>query len=241
MEKDMNMTVETTVETGGEVQELAAPEVNEQVAQAQETQPTAGVKTEKDSFYADMRRKQELETTREKYAQLEKQLEAANNALGAFFEGNTLQERMDNANAQALGVDVSKIVADREAREKISSLEQQLEQYRAKDITKQMSDDLAEIKAIDPSITSLEDLPQSFIALRFNSVAPMSAKEAFIAVREIEKQTKQPKPPSMGSMTGTGSHEAEFFTNEELNKLTKAQLSDPKIMEKAKKSMARLK
>ena len=241
MEKDMNMTVETTVATGGEVQELAAPEVNEQVVQTQETQPTQGVKTAKDSFYADMRRKQELDDIRAKNAQLQQQIEAANKALGAFFEGGTLQERMDNANAQALGVDVSQIVADRQARERISSLENEVKQYREKDIAKQMSDDLAEIKAIDPSITSLEDLPQSFIALRFNSVAPMSAKEAFIAVREIEKQTKQPKPPSTGSMTGAGSHESEFFTNEELNKLTKAQLSDPKVMEKAKRSMARLK
>ena len=54
-------------------------------------------------------------------------------------------------------------------------------------------------------------------------------------------QTKTPKPASVGSISGSGTAESEFFTSEELDKLTPRQLDDPKIMEKAMRSMARLK
>ncbi len=238
-EKDMNITSdmsEQTAESGVEVQEVAEPAVNEQVGQTQ----TTG-KTEKDSYFADMRRKQELEQMRESNSQLKRQLEDAQKAFASYFEGSTLQEQMDYAAAQTRGVDVADIRAEREAADRVSSLERELEQYRQRDIEKMMADDLREIQSIDPTVTSLDDLPRTFTALRFNKDAPMSAKEAFFAVKAIQQQTKAPKPASVGSVTGTGTVENEFFTEAELDALDDKRLSNPKIMEKAMRSMARLK
>lgn len=240
MENELNITAtETaeTVDTGVEVQEAAEPAVNEQSQQTQ----TESVKTEKDSYFADMRRKQELDRMRETNAQLQQQLTAAQQAFYSYFDGGTLQEQMDFALAQTGGVDVSEIKAEREEQDRVSRLENQLKFYQEREIEKRMEDDLKEIQAIDPTVTSLDDLPKTFLALRFNKDANMTAKEAFLASKAIQQQTKRPKPASTGSMVGTGSPEKEFFTNAELDKLNKKDLSDPKVYEKAMRSMARLK
>ena len=234
----MNITSdmsEQTAESGVEVQEVAEPAVNEQVEQTQ----TTG-KTEKDSYFADMRRKQELEKVRETNAQLQKQLSAAQQAFSTYFDGSTLQEQMDFALAQTRGVDVAEIRAEREEQDRVSKLESQLKFYQEREIEKQMDDDLKEIQAIDPTVTSLDDLPKTFLALRFNKEAPMGAKEAFLASKTIRQQTKQPKPASTGSMTSTGKVEREFYTSDELDSLTSEQLKDPVIYAKAMKSLLKL-
>ena len=243
------MIEETNVinETAGvEAQESAAPENNEVVAQATETQSVAEktekpVKTEKDAYFADMRRKQELEEARANNAKLQRQIDAANKALGSFFEGESLEEKLDYAQAQAMGVDVSKIREQKQAQERAQAVHNELERYRKREVERMMEEDLKTIQAIDPTITSLRDLPETFMALRFNSAAPMSAEKAFIATKAIENQTKSPKPASVGSISGGGKAESEFFTSEELDSLTSKMLDDPKIMEKAMRSMARLK
>lgn len=243
MIEETNVINETT---GVEGQESAAPENNEVVAQATETQSAAEktekpVRTEKDAYFADMRRKQELEEARANNAKLQQQIDAANKALGSFFEGESLEEKLDYAQAQAMGVDVSKIREQKQAQERAQAVRNELERYRKREVERMMEDDLKTIQAIDPTITSLRDLPETFMALRFNSAAPMSAEKAYIATKAIENQTKLPKPASAGSISGGGKAESEFFTSEELDSLTGKMLDDPKIMEKAMRSMARLK
>lgn len=237
MENELNITATgtaETVDTGVEVQEAAEPAVNEQ------SQQTQSVKTEKDSYFADMRRKQELDRMRETNAQLQQQLTAAQQAFSSYFDGGTLQEQMDFALAQTRGVDVSEIKAEREEQDRVSRLENQLKFYQEREIEKRMEDDLKEIQAIDPTVTSLDDLPKTFLALRFNKDVPMSAKEAFLASKTILQQTKQPKPASTGSMTSTGKVEREFYTSDELDSLTNEQLKDPVIYAKAMKSLLKL-
>ena len=104
-----------------------------------------------------------------------------------------------------------------------------------------MDSDLAEIQAIDPAITSIADLPDIFLAMRFNPVAPMGASQAYMAAQAIIKQSRQPKPASAGSIASTGGAESEFFTSEQMDRLTPKMLDDKKTMEKALRSMARLK
>ena len=239
-ENELNITSAETVETGVEVQEVTDPAVSEQVEQAAQTQPEA-VKTEKDAFYADQRRKQELEQRRAENARLQQQIEAVQKTLGNFFDGGTLEEQLDYARAQAQGIDVAQYREQRRVQEEAQAVQNELQMYRDREIDRMMAEDLKAVQAIDPTVTSLNDLPQTFLALRFNKAAPMGAKEAFIATRAIETQTKQPKPASVGSVTGTGNRESEFYTSEELDALTPKMLDDPKVMEKAMRSMARLK
>ena len=229
-----------TTETGVEGQEVAAPESEGQVEQATETQP-AVEKTDRDAYYADLRRKQELDQARADNARLQQQMEMVQKTLGNFFEGATLEEQLDYASAQAQGIDVSTYRAQRQEQEQAQAVQQELQMYRQREIDRMMEDDLKAVQAIDPTVTSLKDLPETFLALRFNQAAPMSARDAFIATKAITQQTKTPKPASVGSISGSGTAESEFFTNEELNNLTPKMLDDPKVMEKAMRSMARLK
>lgn len=240
MENELNITAEAvetqTTAEGVEGQEAAEPAVSEQ------SQQTQTGKTEKDSYFADMRRKQELDEMRQTNAQLQQQLTAAQKAFSSYFEGENLQDQMDFALAQSRGVEVSEIRAEREAQDKVSQLENQLKFYQEREIEKQMEDDLKEIQALDPTVTSLDDLPKTFLALRFNKEAGMSAKEAFIATKAISQQTRQPKPTSTGSVTGTGTPERDFYTSDELNSPDIAKKMDnPKEYEKIMRSLARLK
>ena len=236
-EKDIVMT-----ETGVEVREAAAPESTENVEQATETQPVAeNQRNERDAYYADLRRKQELDEARANNAKLQQQIDAAHKALGSYFEGNSLEEQLDYARAQTLGVDVSEIRKQRENEAQQAAVQNELNMYRQREIDRMMADDLKAVQAIDATVTSLNDLSPTFLALRFNQNAPMSAEEAFLAMRAIETQTKQPKPASVGSVTSTGNIESEFYTSEELDSLTSKMLDDPKVMAKAMRSLERLK
>ena len=241
-EKELNITPTETVDSGAEVQEVAEPAVSEQVEQAMETQPAA-VKTERDAYYAERRRRQEqeLEQARAENTRLMQQMDSIQKTLGNFFEGATLEEQLDYAQAQSMGIDVSTYRQQKQEQQQAQAVQNELQMYRQREIDRMMDDDLKAVQAIDPTITSLKDLPQTFLALRFNQAAPMSARDAFVATRAIEAQTKTPKPASVGSISGSGTAESEFFTSEELDKLTPKMLDDPKVMEKAMRSMARLK
>ncbi len=234
-EKDIVMT-----DTGVEGQELAAPESTQNVTQAMETQPAAeNQRTDRDSFFANQRRKQQLDEARATNARLQQQIDTAHRTLGTFFEGDSLEEQLDYARAKALGTEVSTIRRQKET--ETQAVYSELQMYRNREIHRMMAEDLQAVQSIDPTVTSLNDLPPTFLALRFNHNAPMSAQQAFIAMKAIETQTKQPKPDSVGSILGAGNAESEFFTSEELDALTPHSLDNPKIMEKALRSMARLK
>lgn len=172
---------------------------NVQVADVQpaETQGE-NPKTEKDAFYADKRRKQELEDSRATIAQLEEKLGAQSNGTDAMDFLNRITTK---------GV---------------------------------MENDLKEIQSIDPKITSLEDLPEMFLALRFNTAHPMGAKQAFLAMRAVESRLSAEKPTSTGSMNSTGTAHSDYYTSAELDSLSAKDLDNPKVFEKRMKSMARL-
>ncbi len=114
-----------------------------------------------------------------------------------------------------------------------------LDEYIRMEENRILQRELARVQAIDPTITSFDDLPPEYVAIRFNGIVPMDAKATFAAVQAIKAHNK--KPPSTGVLAGGSAPEKEYYTGEELNRLTKAQLSDPAVMEKAMKSLAMLK
>lgn len=230
-----NEILEQTTDISVENEQVADVQQEEQVTEAVNT------KTERDSYFADQRRKQELDDARAELEALKKQNQRAEQTLKSYFEGNSLEDMLDYAQSQQTGVSIDEIKAQNAALARQAELEQQLDFYRQKDIEREMEADLKAIQEIDPKITSLNEMSELFYTLRFNEKHPVSAKEAYLAVKAIENQTKQPKPASLGSMTGAGKAESEFFTSAELDRLTAKDLDDPKVMEKALRSMARLK
>ena len=207
------------VTTGVEGQDLAAPE-NPAADSGTDT-----VKTQRNAYFADQRRKQQLDAMRADNARLQRQIDAANKMVETAGSFSTSPDSI-----------VENIQPNH-----FTEMENQLNIYREREIQRLMDSDLKEIQSIDPTITSLEDLPPMFRALRFNTVEPVSAAQAFVAAQAVMRQTKQPKPASAGSISGSGSGESDFYTSEELDALTPKMLDDKKIMEKALRSMARLK
>ena len=123
---------------------------------------------------------------------------------------------------------------------RLSFAQYQLEMYQNREIDKMMADDLAAVQALDPSVTALSDLPDSFFALRFNSLSPMGAARAYTAAKAVEQASVPPKPASAGPIEGESGGESEYFTADELDRLTPKMLDNPKIMEKALRSMTKL-
>ena len=215
------------VTTGVEGQELAEPENS-----ATLTAPADSVKTEKNAYFANQRRKQQLEQMRADNQRLKRQIEAA--GLSADNLAETVPETANS------GQPAPQAEYTPQADSQFSAMENSIARYHHRQVEFTMADDLRQIQAIDPSVACIQDLPPAFLALRFNSVAPLTASQAFLAVKAMEQQSRQPKPASAGSINGSGSGESEFYTSAQLDALTPKMLDDSKIMEKALRSMARL-
>ncbi len=230
------------VAQGVENQGVAAPETDN--VEAENSSATA--KSDRNAYFADMRRKQQLDKARQDNQRLKQHLDTAHRAMeilsaiekedfSADFQPKS-QPDTDNFS------DVENFSApDTVAENELSLAHSQLEHYREKEIQRMMDADLSDVQSVDPTITSMADLPSVFFALRFNTTAPLGAKEAYLAAKTILGQTKQPKPASAGSVADSSGGESEFYTSEQLDSLTPKMLKDQKIMDKALRSMSRLK
>jgi hypothetical protein len=150
---------QNVVDTGEQNQEVAAPE-------AQNEQPIVETKTEsrnyeKDSAYAKMRR--DLETVMAEKDKLVK-------TLGQFgFNGNTVDDQIDQANAYYTGRNVEDIRQERLALAKQEAeqneMRDQLKYYKDKELKERMDRDLSEIQKLNPNIKSFDDLPRDYFEL----------------------------------------------------------------------------
>lgn len=143
--------VETVVESAKE-QEVAEP-VEAPVKPVRDF--------EKDKAYADMRRDIERHTNENQKLM---------DALKKFgFEGNNVDDVVDNAMAHYYEKPVEEIRNERIAREKqesiIASEKAELEGYRAEKLQSLMDSDLAKIQKLDPNIKSFDDLPDEYFDL----------------------------------------------------------------------------
>ncbi len=235
MEENTTQLAEPSVETG-------------QVADAPQEQPQ---RTRQDAQYADNRRKQQLDEARAQLAALKQQLNTRPEATAEQppAEGDTQAEGETEPRTEAApqpedlaGLEQAEDTAlERYVMQQLGQLETRLGYYRHQQVQQAMAKDLAEVQAINPKITSLADLPPAYLALRFNSAAPMTASQAYAALTRMETATARAKPRSTGSMDGTGTAEARYYTSRELDRLTAKQLSDPAVMAKAMRSLQRLK
>jgi hypothetical protein len=150
---------ENVVDTGEQNQEVAEPE-------AQNENPIAETKTEsrdyeRDSAYARMRR--DLETAMAEKEKLVK-------ALGQFgFNGNTVDDQIDQANAYYTGRNVEDIrqerIAQAQKEAEQNEMRDQLKYYKDKELKERMDRDLSEIQKLNPNIRSFDDLPRDYFEL----------------------------------------------------------------------------
>ncbi len=98
-------------------------------------------------------------------------------------------------------------------------------------------------KDFDPETTKLPN--EVFIAME-NGIPPKYAYAEYVtkqslAEKAIEKQNEENGSASVGSVTGHGATiEKEFFSSEELDKLSAKDLDDPGILKKALNSISKL-
>lgn len=118
------------------------------------------------------------------------------------------------------------------------AMKQKAEAYEQAAFDNLFKSDLAAIKKAFPDFKgkSIDDLGDQFAALRANGV---DAVTAYAAMQQAKQATAKPVPPVMGAVNQTTA-EKEFYTSDELDRLTDKDLDDPGIFAKAMRSMTRL-
>lgn len=92
-----------------------------------------------------------------------------------------------------------------------------------------------ELKEMGVSESILEDKEFKEFSNQFNSNTPFNKIYDLYKASQPKKETR-----TMGSMKGIDNKvESEFYTEDELNKLTLEELSDPKVWDKVRKSMTK--
>lgn len=118
------------------------------------------------------------------------------------------------------------------------AMKQKAEAYEQAAFDNLFKSDLAAIKKAFPDFKgkTIDDLGDQFAALRANGV---DAVTAYAAMQQAKQATAKPVPPVMGAVNQTPA-EKEFYTSDELDRLTDKDLDDPSIFARAMRSMTRL-
>lgn len=235
--EEMQEVADPAVESE-ESQEVAAPEVveenNSQAEESKEVQTEVSAKTEADSRFAEMRRENERIK-----AEQENMLNTFKN-LG--FHGSNTDEIYDAVNAHLTGRDVSEIRQERISRQqeeqKSNAVMQELETLRQRERERVFADDLKTIQGLDPKVKDLKELGEEFWKLK---AAGVDTVIAFNAVNTKKQSEKVTPPPVMGKVNSSTTAQKDFYTPEEVDRLTEADLDNPKVMETVMKSMPKWK
>ncbi len=120
--------------------------------------------------------------------------------------------------------------------EMIKNIISERDKYKALAVQKIKENILDEIKKefSDVKILSVDELPKEFHKLVGAGVSPVVSYKVIL---ESEKTKKDKAPASMGEINTNSEKEKEFYSSAEVDKLTKKQLSNPKIMNAVMKSM----
>lgn len=234
--QDVADPVEEELESA-ETQEVADP-VEESDNSAESTEDHSSGRTEADAAFAEMRRRiQELEAEN---GDLERRNGAMSGALSRYFEGESDDDLIINANAYADERDPDDVRQEYERNLELEELrmmnEELQEQLTSVEIERLMQDGLREVQELDPNIKSLEELGDTFVDFIANG---LTTKQAYYATLAFNNNEKVFAPDAIGKVADTKS-ERDYFTSEELDALTDEDLNNEKIFEKAMRSLERL-
>lgn len=232
------MEDENIMNESAETQEVAEPETEalEESAETQEVAETAPEtetpteateqpthqRTEQDAAFAEMRRQNQ-------------QMMAA---LSRYFEGESVEDLVINANAYAEQRDPEDYRQDYERDREFEDLKlrnQELEeQLIDAEVNRLMREGLREVQAIDPNVKSLDELGDTFTNLIANGIP---TKQAYYAAKAMELNEKVLAPTAIGRVSDTKA-ERDYYTSEELDNLTDEEMDAN--WDKVMRSMGRL-
>lgn len=239
------------LETSVEMQEVAEPEtqveetLTEPVVEQAETEEVAKPQQtpEENAAFARMRREQEQ--ARREAEIYRKQAERMAQAASKFgYQGNP-DEVADQIEAAATGKPLEQVRSERlqleqsmlqaqQAAAERDLYKNQLIEFQVKSA---MERDLAAIRKIDKTVKKLDDLGPEFASLVNSGV---DAQTAYFAVKAKEQANTKPKPKDIGAI-GSGTKEKDYYTPDEVDRLTDEEMNDPKIRAKVRKSMTKWK
>ena len=229
MDENYNESVETQEVAEPETEALESEETQEVAETAPETEtPTEATeqpthqRTEQDAAFAEMRRQNQ-------------QMMAA---LSRYFDGDSVEDLVINANAYAEQRDPEDYRQDYERDREYEDLKARNkeleEQLIDAEVNRLMREGLREVQAIDPNVKSLDELGSTFTNLIANGIP---TKEAYYAAKAMELKEKVLAPDAIGRVSDTKA-ERDYYTSEELDNLTDEEMDAN--WDKVMRSMGRL-
>ena len=226
-----------------EIQEVAEPETDalesEETQEVAETAPDTEIsesteqpthqRSDADAAFAEMRRQNQA---------LENEKRQMMEALQRYFDGESVEDLVINANAYAeqrvpedYRQDYERDREYEDLKARYASLEDELLNAQ---VDRLMQEGLREVQAIDPNVKSLDALGESFARLIANGVP---TKEAYYASKAMELKEKILAPDAIGRVSDTKT-ERDYYTSEELDNLTDEEMDAN--WDKVMRSMGRL-
>lgn len=205
-----------------------------------------GQSAEDNAKFAEMRRKmeqsaKEAEAARAELAKAKADAEKFTQLVGKQYgyEGDA-QSIADQLEAAATGKSVDDIRAARTAAEQqaeqVRKLQEELEMYRPLATQQFKSKLLADVKAVYPDVTaeSVDEFGDEFTKLIGAGVDPAVA---YAATQNVAKAQEKPVPPAIGKVNSKTGGESDYFTKDEVAKMSKAEVKKHYI--KIKESMTK--
>ena len=215
MDENYNESAEIQEVADPETEALESEETQEVAETAPETddsteQPTHQ-RTEQDAAFAEMRRQNQA---------LQQEHDLMMAALGRYFDGDTAEELVINANAYAEQRDPEEyreqFERDRHYDELIARNEMLEKSLRDIEVDRRIQEGLREVQAIDPNVKSLTELGEPF----FNLIAAgVPTLQAYYGAKALELNEKVLAPDAIGRVSDTKA-ERDYYTSEELDHLT---------------------
>lgn len=240
------LNLQLFAEESGETQEVADPETNTEGAEGEQSNGEDGIDDgaadqhieepvkqptqrdfEKDSAYARMRREAE---------ELRKQNELLTKTYENFGFKGTPEDIADQAMAHYLDKPVDEIRNARLAKQQEANLEAELNYYKEQEITRLMDEDLKKIQKVDPTVKSLTELDPRYFKFIENG---LDGESAFAAVKQLQSKEKRTPPAEVGKINSSDKQIKDYYSKEEVDKLTDADLDDPKIWQRVRNSMTK--
>lgn len=206
---------------------------------------------ETNAFYANARREKEAalaekERIAAEKAEIEARYQQMQQHLKTIGYGDNVEIALE---AQARNMTPEQVLEERrqlsikqaeqeKVNQKISKLEEENALFKNQFAEEQYKKDLAEIKTQfpDEDAEDIKALGKTFMTLRANGVDNITAYKAI-----MDSRKKPTPPPVIGKVNDTSANEvSEYFSSEELDRITDEQYANPKIREKIMKSLRKL-
>ena len=226
-----------------EIQEVAEPET--EALESEETQEVAETAPDTDNSESTEQPTHQRSDADAAFAEMRRQNQALENekrqmmeALQRYFDGESVEDLVINANAYAEQRDPEEYRQDYERDRDYEDLKARYESLEDELLNAQvdrlMQEGLREVQAIDPNVKSLDELGDSFARLIANGVP---TKEAYYASKAMELKEKILAPDAIGRVSDTKA-ERDYYTSEELYNLTDEEMDAN--WDKVMRSMGRL-